>query len=235
MAAALNAGDALAILSLQPLLDNRALLGPNVALDILDAATRTARESVEGQAIEIGWRRDNVLDLDTGDYLRMILKKTCWYTIIYPAYAGALIGMRQPVDISPFIRFGYFLGAAFQIQDDLLNLLGDEIGYGKERDGDLWEGKRTVMLIHLARQSTPHERVQLAALLARPRAERTAADIRWIRDRMTACGAIEYAQQLANGLAGVAQHEASCLFGGLPPSRDRTFVEALPRWVIERN
>jgi geranylgeranyl diphosphate synthase type II len=235
MAAALNAGDALAILSLEPLLDNRALLGPSVALDILDAATRTARESVEGQAIEIGWRRDNVLDLDTGDYLRMILKKTCWYTIIYPAYVGALIGTRQRVEISPFIRFGYFLGAAFQIQDDLLNLLGDEIGYGKERDGDLWEGKRTVMLIHLARHSTPQERVQLAQLLARPRTERTAADIRWIRDRMTACGAIEYAQQLANGLAGAAQHEVSCLFGDLLPSRDRAFVEALPRWVIERN
>src|SRR5262245_23635405 len=52
-AAALNAGDALAILSLQPLLDNRMVLGPSAALDILEEATRTARESVEGQAMEL--------------------------------------------------------------------------------------------------------------------------------------------------------------------------------------
>jgi geranylgeranyl diphosphate synthase type II len=232
--AALNAGDALAILSFQPLLDNRTVLGPSVAWDILEEATRMARESVEGQAIELGWRRDNVLDLDIVDYLQMILKKTCWYTTIYPCRVGALIGTRQRPDATPFIRFGFYLGAAFQIQDDLLNLVGDEGRYGKERDGDLWEGKRTVMMIHLIQRSTPHERAQLADLLGHPRTRRTSADVRWIRQRMEACGAIEYAQSLAHGLAGAAVHEGSRLFDNLPDSRDRRFMEALPRWVIER-
>ena len=233
--AALNAGDALAILSLQPLLDNRMVLGPNVALDILEEATLTAKESVEGQAIELGWRRDNVLDLDVVDYLQMILKKTCWYTTIYPCRVGALIGTRTRPDPTPFIRFGFFLGAAFQIQDDLLNLLGDEARYGKERNGDLWEGKRTVMLIYALQQSTPHERAQIGDLLSRPRADRTVSEIQWLRRRMDACGAIGYASQLAQGLAGAAVHEASSLFAQLPESRDRLFVEALPRWVIERS
>jgi geranylgeranyl diphosphate synthase, type II len=232
--AALNAGDALAIISLAPLLDNRTLLGPNVALDILEEATLTARESVEGQAIELGWRRDNVLNLDVVDYLQMILKKTCWYTTIYPCRVGAIIGTRRRPDAAPFIRFGFFLGAAFQIQDDLLNLVGDEERYGKERDGDLWEGKRTVMMIHLFQRSTPRERAALAELLRRPRAERTDDDVRWVRERMQACGAIEYATELAQGLAGAAVHEGRLLFGGFPDSRDRRFLEALPRWVIER-
>jgi geranylgeranyl diphosphate synthase type II len=232
--AALNAGDALAILSLQPLLDNRLLLGPNVALDILEEATLTARESVEGQAIELGWRRDNVIALDVVDYLRMILKKTCWYTTIYPCRVGALIGTRARPEWTSFVRFGFFLGAAFQIQDDLLNLVGDEASYGKERNGDLWEGKRTVMMIHLFQRSSPHERAQLAALLSRPRLDRTAADVQWMRDRMDACGAIEHATRLAQELAGAAVHEGKLLFEHLPDSRDRRFIEALPRWVIER-
>ena len=232
--AALNAGDALAILSLQPLLDNRLLLGPNVALDILEEATRTARESVEGQAIELGWRRDNVIALDVVDYLRMILKKTCWYTTIYPCRVGALIGTRARPELTSFVRFGFFLGAAFQIQDDLLNLVGDEASYGKERNGDLWEGKRTVMMIHLFQRSTPYERAQLAELLGRPRRDRTAADVQWMRERMDGCGAIEYATQLAQELAGAAMHEGRLLFEQLPDSRDRRFMEALPRWVIER-
>lgn len=232
--AALNAGDALALMSLQPLLDNRLSLGPGVALDILEETVQTARESVEGQAMELGWRRDNIVDLDVIDYLLMILKKTCWYTIIYPCRVGVIIGTRLRPQSSSFVRFGFFLGAAFQIQDDLLNLTGDEQAYGKERDGDLWEGKRTLMMIRLFRGSTPAERAQLAVLLARPRADRTAADIEWIRDRMAAYRVIEYAQQLANALAGAAIHEAAILLGDLPDSRDRRFIEALPRWVLER-
>jgi geranylgeranyl diphosphate synthase type II len=232
--AALNAGDALAFLSLQPLLDNRLLLGPNVAWDILEDAIRTARESVEGQAIELGWRRDNVLDLDVVDYLQMIFKKTCWYTTIYPCRVGAIIGTRRRPEQTMAIRFGFFLGAAFQIQDDLLNLIGDEVRYGKERDGDIWEGKRTVMMIYLFQRSSPHERAQLAELLARPRADRTAGDIAWVRERMFACGAVDDAQRLAHGLAGAAVYEGAQLLASLPDSRDRQFLDALPRWVIER-
>ena len=233
VAAALNAGDALALMSLEPLLENRLSLGPAVALDILEETTRTSRESVEGQAMELGWRRDNVIDLDVVDYLLMILKKTCWYTIIYPCRVGALIGTRSCPPAAPFIRFGFFLGAAFQIQDDLLNLM-DEASYGKERYGDLWEGKRTIMMIRLLRDATAAERAQLAEILGRPRGERSIADIEWIRDRMISYQTIAYAQQFANALAGAALHEASALLGDLPDSRDRRFIEALPRWVLER-
>ena len=49
------------------------------------------------------------------------------------------------------------MGAAFQIQDDLLNLVGDEENYGKEIGGDIWEGKRTLMLIHLLSACHPAE------------------------------------------------------------------------------
>ena len=56
-------------------------------------------------------------------------------------------------DLDPLVRFGFYLGAAFQIRDDLLNLIGDEAQYGKEILGDLYEGKRTLMLIHLLREA----------------------------------------------------------------------------------
>jgi len=52
---AVNVGDALTVLSLRPLLDNRKMLGPHVAMRILEEAERMARETVEGQAIELGW------------------------------------------------------------------------------------------------------------------------------------------------------------------------------------
>jgi geranylgeranyl diphosphate synthase type II len=231
---AVNAGDGLAVMALRPLLENRHTLGPILALRVLEEAERMARESVEGQGIELAWRRDNTVDLREEDYLQMILKKTCWYTTIYPVRVGALIGTRDGVDLERFFRYGFFVGAAFQIQDDLLNLVGDAERYGKELGGDLWEGKRTLMLIHLMRALDPDERQRLAAILGRPRTERFEPDIRWMRESMDRHGVIERAREVAHGLAGAAMHEYAAAFAGLPDTRERRFLEALPAWVIAR-
>jgi geranylgeranyl diphosphate synthase type II len=232
---AINVGDALSLLSLRALIDNRETLGVVLTLRVLEEAQRMAQETVEGQAVELGWRRDNAVHLGEGDYLEMILKKTCWYTTIFPSRVGALLGTRDAIDLGRFLRFGFFLGAAFQIQDDLLNLVGDGRRYGKERDGDLWEGKRTLILIHAIRATTGGERSRLSQLLGLSRKERTAEHVRWIRSRIEAYGSIEYAQQVAHALAGAALHEFSLAYADVPESRDKDFVGALPTWVLERS
>jgi geranylgeranyl diphosphate synthase type II len=194
-----------------------------------------ARESAEGQALELGWRRDNVTDVAEADYLFMVLKKTCWLATIHPSRMGALIGSVGAMDLDRCIRFGFFLGAAFQIQDDLLNLEGDANAYGKELGGDIREGKRTLMLIHLIAKATEAEHDCLRSILGRPREARTDSDVSWVLERMHAYGCLEYARQVAHGLAGAAQYEFAELYGNLPDSRDKRFLEALPVWVIERN
>jgi geranylgeranyl diphosphate synthase type II len=234
VAVAVNVGDALTLLALRALIDNRNTLGPWLSMRVLEEAERMARESIEGQAIELGWRRDNAIDLRDADYLDMVLKKTCWYTTIYPSRVGALIATRGGVDLDRFLRFGFFLGAAFQIQDDMLNLRGDPARYGKELNGDILEGKRTLMLIHLLREATGDERARLAELLSQPRAARKIADLHWIRERMDVYGCLDYAGSVAHGLAGAALHEFSLLYAGLRESRDKRFIEALVTWVLER-
>jgi len=231
---AINVGDALTLLGLRALIDNRHTLGPRLAFRILEEAERMVRESIEGQAVELGWRRDNALSLTDADYLGMVLKKTCWYTTIFPTRVGALIGRRADADLDRFLQFGFFLGAAFQIQDDLLNLTGDHQRYGKELNGDIWEGKRTLMLIQLLRAATPGERLRLAEFLERPRPQRERSDVEWIRQRMDAYGCLEHAQQVAHALAGAALHEYSVVYANLPDSRDKRFIEALATWVLER-
>jgi geranylgeranyl diphosphate synthase type II len=231
---AVNVGDALAVLSLRPLIANRASLGTALTLRILEEAERMARESVEGQALELEWRRSNVIDLNDADYLRMILKKTCWYTTIYPCRVGALIGTKDRADLDRPMRFGFFLGAAFQIQDDLLNLVGDHGRYGKELAGDIWEGKRTLMLIRLLQRAAIEERVELRRILGLEREERTAADVGWVRDRLDFYDCIDYARRVAHGLAGAALHEFETVYADLPDSRDKAFLASLVPWVLER-
>ncbi len=232
---AINVGDMLSLLSMRPLLDNRYMLGSELSLRILEETDRMARESAEGQALELGWRRDNVTDVAEADYLLMVLKKTCWLATIHPSRVGTLIGARGMIDLDRCMRFGFFLGAAFQIQDDLLNLEGEATAYGKELGGDVREGKRTLMLIHLLSHAKPAERRRLHAMLGQPRELRTEKDVSWVRARMDGYGSLDYARQVAQGLAGAAQHEFTELYGSLPESRDKSFLEALPKWVIERN
>ena len=231
---ALNAGDTLALVGLRPLFEHHPRLGPDLALCLVRETERMALASAEGQALELGWRRDNLFDLTDADYLRMVLKKTCWLAAIFPLRAGALIGARAALARDAFVRFGFFLGATFQIQDDLLNLVADS-RYGKERDGDLWEGKRTLMLIRLFQQAAPDDRDRLAAILRAPRAGRTAADVAWIRARMLRYDCVEYARRFAHRLAGAALHEYSLAFADLPDSRDKRFIREMVTWVVERN
>jgi geranylgeranyl diphosphate synthase type II len=231
---AVNAGDTLTLLSLRPLIDNQARLGSQLSLRILEEVEIVARESAEGQAMELGWRRDNVLDVEERDYLEMVMKKTCWLATIYPARVGALIGTRGRIDVQRFVRFGFFLGAAFQIQDDLLNLFADK-RYGKERDGDLWEGKRTLMIIRLLEQATEQERERLGRTLDLDRGRKCPKEVAWLRERIDHYECIDYARQVAHGLAGAALLEFDNAYGGLPTSRDKRFLEGLAKWVFERN
>ena len=232
---AINAGDLMSLMSLRPLMDNIDFLGPELALRILEETDLMARETAEGQAMDLGWRLENTTSLGIADYLQMVLKKTCWLASIYPIRVGALIGTRGLADLDAFFRFGFFFGASFQIQDDLLNLARDDGRYGKERDGDLFEGKRTLMLIHLLQHSTNQERERLCSLLSCRREERTSTQVCWMHQLMVERGSIEHARKIANGLAGAALHEYALLFADLEDSPDKQFLEEIVPWVIERD
>ena len=230
---ALNTGDALGLLSLRPLVENIDRVGTRVALRILEETERMAWESAEGQAMELGWRRDNRSDLSDADYLVMVLKKTCWLATIHPCRVGALIGTRGRAELELFIRFGFFLGAAFQIQDDLLNLVADD-RYGKELNGDLVEGKRTLMLNHVLRLASPREQQRLARIYDPASAAPKASQVAWVRGLMDRYGSVEHARGIAHGLAGAALHEYAGIHDALPDTRDKQFIRGLVTWVFER-
>ena len=231
---AVNAGDALTLLSMRPLFDNLERIGPRIGYSIVRETERMAWESTEGQATELGWRRDNCHGLTDADYLVMVLKKTCWLAAIHPSRVGAIIATRDSIDLDPFIRFGFFLGAAFQIQDDVLNLIPDD-DYGKEANGDIFEGKRTLMLNHVYRCLESADRARLADLMDPSRALRTQEQVAWVRGLMDDCGSIEYARGIAHALAGAALHEYAGIYEGLPDSRDRQFIQGLATWIFHRS
>ena len=86
---AVNVGDAMNALSMRLFRQNVERVGPERALRIFDEVDHMLRESLEGQALELGWTKDNRCDLDLDDYLRLVLKKTAWYSFIHPMRIGA--------------------------------------------------------------------------------------------------------------------------------------------------
>ena len=235
IAVAVNVGNATSLLALQRLIENRGMLGPAMSWRIVEETERTMRHSLEGQAIEIGWIRDNVYTLTPGDYLRMCLKKTSWYSFIYPLCIGALVAQGPLQDLDRFHRFGWYVGAAFQIRDDILNLTGRYARYGKEIGGDLWEGKRTLMLIHLLDHCAANERRRLEHFLAASRAERTGAEVEWIYGLMVERGSIQFARRAARQLSGAALVEALTVFHGVPDSVYKRFILEMVLYVASRD
>jgi len=226
---ALNVGDALALLSFEVLRAGGARRSARLTEELSTAMWRT----LEGQAIELGWRRDGLTDLTPGDYLDLVLRKTCWYTTIAPLRMGALIGAAGPVDLAALSRFGLFLGAAFQITDDVLNVTGANAAYGKESRGDLREGKRTLMVIHLLAVARPAERDAVVAFL-RPDAERTEAQIDWLGALMADRGSIAFARDFARGVADAAAASFPAAFGAAVRSDAAEMVRGLVDYVVDR-
>jgi geranylgeranyl diphosphate synthase type II len=231
---ALNTGDAMQALSIRLLRRNVSTLGPEVAWQVADEFDHMLMESLEGQAMELGWIRDNKCDISESDYLRMILKKTCWYSFIHPIRIGALIARPGELDLDRFNGFGYFLGAAFQIGDDILNLLGSRERYGKEIGGDLYEGKRTLMLSHLFEQGSLQDKRKLQDLLGRPRQRRLPREIDWVYEILRKYRSIEFAQGRARELLDAAEKAFKGAFEGAPESDDKTFLERSVRYMIDR-
>jgi geranylgeranyl diphosphate synthase, type II len=229
---AVNTGDAMNALTLTLLLRNQELVGSSTAWQIIVEFQHLLLESLEGQAMELGWIRDNACDVSEDDYLRMILKKTCWYSFIHPCRLGALLAGAS--DLDRFNQFGYFTGAAFQIQDDILNLCGESQTYGKEIGGDLWEGKRTLMLSHAASKASPSERARLASILQKPRKRRLAREVAWMQELLTKTGSIDHARAAARELCDAATREFESAYAAAPESRAKIFLRRLVSYMVER-
>jgi geranylgeranyl diphosphate synthase type II len=248
---AVNVGDGMLALTMKPLLQNMELIGVGPALRILDTIADMARETAEGQALELDWITTANWALRDRDYFWMVVKKSAWYSFISPVSVGA-IAAGAPEPAARRLRlFARRLGVAFQIQDDVLNLAADESAYGKETLGDLWEGKRTLIVLHALRSATELERRRGIEVLSRPRphtassssdAARTsndgaksAGDVRFLRELIDRYDSVAYARRIAVRWARRAVAVLDSLGATLPDSVHRRFLYDVSDYVIQRD
>ncbi len=199
----INAGDALHGKMWQLLLSNRDRLGERTTISVLSEFCTMLNETTEGQHIELSWSCSDNWDVDEQDYFLMVTKKAAWYTCIAPSRLGVMLSSsksKTPPSIELLDRLittGKHLGIAFQIIDDVLNLTASQEKYGKEILGDIYEGKRTLMLIHCLKESSEAERNHMISVLSKPRLSKTEDEVRDIFEKMGSSGSIDYARRVA--------------------------------------
>ncbi len=231
---ALNVGDAMNAFAMRLFRGNLAVLDPTAAARLFEEVDHLLMESLEGQALELGWVKQNNCRVSVDDYLRLVLKKTGWYSFIHPMRIGALVARPRDGQLDRFHRFGHLLGTAFQIQDDLLNLTSSQSSYGKEIGGDLNEGKRTLVLSHALASASPDQREGLESFLSRSGRSRLPRQLGYIYQLLGDLGSIDWARRAATDLAAAAQEELPRAFAGAQEGPDLDFIRSLASFVVER-
>jgi geranylgeranyl diphosphate synthase type I len=183
--------------------------------------------TIEGQALDIGWARDGRFDLRIEDYLTMATRKTAHYSGGTPLAVGAICGGASAGLVELMRSFGLAAGLAFQIQDDLLNLVGSIESTRKDFRSDITEGKRTLVAVHAIQNSPQGD--ELAAILA---SHTTAATMLSIAvGIMQSAGSLDFARDYATGLVNRGKSE---LTAALPASEARDLLLSMADFFIAR-
>ncbi len=192
---------------------------------IAQAIAQTVALMAEGEIIQLLEAKTPTYTEEA--YEKVIDRKTA-SLISVSCRIGALLAGAGHDEVEMLARYGYHLGKAFQIVDDVLDYTAKEEELGKALGTDLAEGKVTLPVIVALKRSTGEERSRLEGLLAegRPGAE----DIAWIRNLLDKTGGIEYAQKRAEELIEVA----TSAIRGFPDSTAKALLCDLAWFVAYR-
>ena len=119
---------------------------------------QTTLEIGEGQQLDVEFENRN--DVTEDEYIEMIRLKTS-VLLACACKVGAIMADAPAEDIENMYKFGEKLGLAFQLQDDLLDVYGDPVVFGKNIGGDITSNKKTYMLINAVNRATPQQRDEL--------------------------------------------------------------------------
>ncbi len=162
---AILSGDAMLTMATQLIAQAPADVMPQV----MDLYNRTAMEIYEGQQYDVDFEKRS--DVTVDEYIEMIRLKTS-VLLGCACKMGALIGGADEATAQLFYKVGENLGLAFQLQDDMLDVWGDEATFGKAIGGDIMNNKKTFLLINAMQRATGDHKVELSLWLSTPNASR---------------------------------------------------------------
>ncbi|MDK9698620.1 MAG: polyprenyl synthetase family protein [bacterium] len=199
-------------------------------INLLD--TRVLNTLVEGEVLDVQFSHLPIEKVDEKQIVDMLWRKT---GVLYEfcAQAGALIGLGKHEPDHPSVnalgRFSSLCGIAFQLQDDILGITGDEKKLGKPVGSDLREGKRTTIASYAYHRASFEQRNRMDRVLGNSQA--TPEDVQAVTEWLIASGGVQYTLDLANGYI----KEALPLLNALPDTQYRSLLRSWAEFLISRS
>lgn len=225
---AINIGD-LGLVNVLALVLRDEKLPADVRSDVAERLVQMEERTLEGQALDLGWARDGRWDISVEDYLYMASHKTAYYSAAVPLVTGALCGGGAPEQLRALDEFGMRAGLAFQLQDDLLNLVGDAEAQGKDFRSDITEGKRTLLVVWALAHLGDLQRDELLHILGRETTD--AAELARAVELIDASGAVDYVRGYARELVADAKAH---LVGARLEETPRDVLLSMADFFVER-
>jgi geranylgeranyl pyrophosphate synthase len=224
---AINMGNTMYYLPIKIIL-NRKELDKEKKLKLLETYIQEMINLSIGQAMDITWHKLLIENITEKQYLQMCSFKTGSLSRMAVKMAAILANANEE-KINALSFFAESLGIAFQIQDDILNIIGNEKIYGKEIGGDISEGKITLMVVYIFNNAPEKISKRLLEILKShtndPKIIKEAINI------LIEYKAVEYAKNYASKLAKDAWNAINQV---LPDSKAKKCLESLTNYLIIR-
>jgi len=197
------------------------------SLEVVRLLCEVTLRMIEGELYQLTKMGDGAITED--EHLEIIRRKTA-YLFSGCAEIGGVLGNCTPAQRVALREYGFNLGIAFQIVDDVLDYTSDEAVLGKPIGGDLREGKVTLPIILLQQRTGP----EVAELIQRVVTERQVSPEAWqtIKGLLATHGAVDAAYERAVMFARSARTH---LLDAFPASAERDGLASLADYVLQRD
>ncbi len=228
---AINLGNAMYYLPLLTIIKNRDMLSAEKRSTIYEIYVQEMVNLSLGQATDIAWHKGlaKADEISEDQYLQMSLYKTGTLARMAAKIAAVLADASDEV-VEEMGKFAGAVGVAFQIQDDILDLVGEEFAEKKGGIGkDITEGKRTLILIHALKNAKPTDKKRLLEIInmhtTDQKLKNEAIGI------MKKYGSIDYAKNYAKNMVKETWAKIEKI---LPPSEAKEKLKAFANYLVER-
>ncbi len=200
---AIIGGDILATLGSEILLSTN--FKDSLKLKAIEKFNRVVINTGFGELLDVISEVDN--KISEKDILKIHELKTAKYTIEGPLHIGAILAGAKEKHLSILSKYAIPLGKAFQIQDDILGMYGDQKKTGKPVGSDLKEGKKTLLILKALEKSNLKDRLKIKRALGNKKL--TTRQLNQIRKIIMDTGSLQYSKDMAKQLAEKAKSAIS--------------------------
>lgn len=211
---------------------NDCIFGVDLPREHIKNAIRKVQEVVHRTGV--GQMRDMYIEFagtaTEKEILEMYTDKTAYYSLEGPLQIGLLLGGGNQELAQLFQKYAIPLGIAFQLQDDLLGLFGNEKHLGKKVGSDIMEGKFTLLIQQTLQRATVSDQKELKRILTLGDAL-VPENIEWAREQVTATGA---RKDIEERISTYIQEAKAVLETAELNSEVKTFLAGLAQYMSTR-